>query len=99
MFGENEFIFGPNTGITLTRPRLGQSPAYETLRYSQDFLNSLECPASLCRAYQFPERVSFKMELFRERSATNFFNLAFSLLSSMSLRTWAVCIPPDSRRH
>lgn len=59
----------------------------------QDSLNSLDCLASLCRTYQFPEGVAFKITFSRDRSATNFFNLAFSLSSSLSLRTWVVLIP------
>lgn len=44
----------------------------------------LDCPATPRRTQKFPRFTSFKMEMSKDRSATNFFSLAFSFSSSLS---------------
>ena len=51
---------------------LGDSLRSESLSYLR------QDPSPLRRAWKFPEETSFRIWLFRDRSATSFFNRAFS---------------------
>jgi hypothetical protein len=72
--------------MSLRRTSLIQYLTYPPLRNAQFLTDFMNGPASFRRAQEFPRRLSFRMALSRDKSATIFFSLPFSVSSFFNRR-------------